>query len=315
MRIKRPVKKLEITAFLELLCSLLKSGLALNHCLESLNENPSCRKYASKIKMGLENSESAGHAIISVCRKLTMYESMLLSAEKTGDIVPVLENITEEMKEEKERKYDTVIICLYPAVIILIAFTLSFLLLIFALPYIQLVSYVDRLTFIKGIILANIWLAVSVTLTAFFIIYCSGKSDFQYRLFRTLYYLSLNRVSLDDSFSLVLRENAANRKGSKIVGGILSGIRNGKKLSVLCQEGGYFDSFCNAWLCTAEENGEMTGSFKKIFLHYKYERKKQKETVKRFIEPVIMFDTGVYILTLVTVCIVPVFQNLGSTLL
>lgn len=314
MRIKKHEKKTDITSFLELLCSLLKSGLSVNHCLENLAENPTCREYVFIIKRELENSETAGHALICSSRKLNRYEAMLFSAEKTGSIVPVLENITEEMREEKEQKYEMFIICLYPAVIILLALVLSFLLLFYALPFIQQVSYVDRTTVIKGIVWANAWIVVSFFITVFLILYFSGKSDFQYRFFRTLYYLSLNRVSTDDSVRLLLRENAADRRGSGITAKILNGLREGRKLSELCLEAGFTDGFSNAWLCAAEGNGEMTVCFEKIFFHYKAERKRHKEAVRRFLEPVIMADTGIYILILITVCIVPVFSNLGSTL-
>lgn len=314
MRIKKFEKKTDIASFLELLCSLLKSGLPVKRCLESLEENPACSEYACTIKTGLENSETAGHAITLTCKKLSRYESMLLSAEKTGSIVPVLQNITEEMKEEKENRYDAVMTCLYPAVITVLAFVLSLLLLFYALPFIQKVSYVDRVTVIKGIVVANIWLISACFVTVFLIMYFSGKSDFQYRFFRTLYYLSLNGVSTDDSVRLLMRENAQDRRKSKITAGILNGLREGKKLSFLCHASGVFDSFTNAWLNAAEGNGEVTACFEKIFLHYKGERKKHREAVRRFLEPVIMAESGIYILILITVCIVPVFKNLGSTL-
>ena len=314
MCIKRFEKKTDIVSFLELLTSLLKSGLPVKRCLESLEENRSCSEYARIIKRGLENSETAGHSLAIAFRKLSRYEAMLLSAEKTGSIVPVLQNITEEMKEEKDNRYDAVMTLLYPVIITVTALVLSLLLLFYALPFIQKVSDVDRLTVIRGIILSNIWLLLSVCLTVFLIMYFSGKSDFQYRFFRTLYYLSLNRVSTDESVRLVLRENATNRRCSKIIAGVLTGLREGKKLSSLCHEARVFDSFTNAWLCAAEGSGEVTACFEKIFLHYKDERKRQRDAVKRFLEPVIMAETGIYILILITICIVPVFRNLGSTL-
>lgn len=314
MRIKLFTKKADITQFLELLCSLLKSGLSVNYSLNSLYENPACSKFASSIKIRLEKSETVGHALSCLCKKMASYETMLMSAEKTGDIVPVLENITEELKEEKEEKNNIIIVSLYPVIITVFAFVLSLLLLIYGLPYIQQISDISRESVIKGIVYANIWLIFSVTVTLCIIIFFSKKTEYQYSFFRTLYYLSLNSVSIDDSIKIILRGNAKKTKQTKITAGILNGIREGKKLSGLCKEAGCFDVFCTAWLLAAEGTGEMTASFEKIFIHYKAERKRDKEASQRFLEPGIMLVTGIYILILVSVCVVPVFRNLGNSL-
>lgn len=312
---ERQLNRINFRQFLDLFLSMLESSLKLPVVLKSLKEDSSTSFYASKILIEMEKNNSFSHALCTVCKEIKSYESMLQMAEETGDIVPVLKNITSDLKEKNENIKNFVITALYPAFIILLALGLSFILYFIGVPYIAEISEISQEELKGGIIKANVWLVISVLLLFVFIKWKMETNDFQYRFFRNLYYLVLNSVGIEAALQFMIKTNGFSLKEKKTVMQVLDGIRKGEELNLICKKIQKFDVFTLTWLSASKNTGNVQKSFHKIFEYYNDKRKENKEIVMRFVEPAVFLISGVYILILIIYCIVPIFLNLGSTLL
>lgn len=308
-------KKASLTQFLELLLSLIQSGFTVSSALDVLCGEESTAFYAERILKKIERSENFCIALCSVSKKFRSYETIISSAEVTGDITPALQNMVEELKDEEEAKKNFIVMSIYPAFMILFALVLSVFLIVYAVPFIKEIADVKESSLIKGIIWANIWLSVSTALMIFLMNVLSKRYDFQYEIFRTLYYLCLNKIGLEEAVLVLMKKNKFKEKDMKVLSKFLSGLRSGKSFNEICRESKRFDVYTTALLSVAQNSGDSGTAFRKIFENYGKKKKTLREGVQRIIEPSLIAVTGVYILILIISCVVPVFMSLGTKII
>lgn len=308
-------KKASLTQFLELLLSLIQSGFTVSSALDVLCGEESTAFYAERILKKIERSENFCIALCSVSKKIRSYETIISSAEVTGDITPALQNMVEELKEEEETKKNLIVMSLYPVFMILFALILSVLLVVYALPFINEIADVEESFLIKGIVCANIWLFGSTALMIFLMNIFFKRYDFQYEVFRSLYYLSLNKVGVEEAVLVLMKKNKFKEKDMKVLSKFLTGLRSGKPFDEICRESKRFDVYTTALLCVAQSSGDCETAFKKIFGNYGKKKKTLREGIQRLIEPSLIAVTGVYILILIISCVVPVFMSLGTKII
>lgn len=311
-KVKRKCSK---TQFLELLLSLIKSGMQFPYALKALCKNPYTGSFAELMKSEIENGSSVSESICSLCRKYKGLEVILSTAEESGNIVQALEDCVIELKEKEEEHRNLAAVLAYPVMVCLLALGFCFVLIVFGLPYISLIADVSEEDFMNTVFAANIWLLVSVILIFSVIRYVLHKEDFCRAVFCNLYYLNKNSVSMEDAFLILLKKSFKNKKDLKSISFILRGLRDGKKLNEVCETSGRFDSFSVLWLFAAEENGNTQAGLKAVMEHYQNKHKQTREQIQRVIEPLFMAVCGVYILILITGCVVPVFLSLGNKIL
>lgn len=308
-------QRISVEQFLELFLSLVQSGFSIPSALNVLCDESYTREYAIKIRGKIKSDETFSSSLCSISKQLDGYKTILATAEETGDIVPSLRNIIDELHEKNEEKKNIITFSLYPAFIVLFAFILSILLVIYGIPYINLIAAVETMQLIKGIVAANIWLICSLAVLYFFVRYISRKYDFQYAFFRNLYYLSLNGIGIEEALLVIIKESHFNNNDCRTISVILNGIRNGQRIGEVCKKLKSFDVFTTAWLSVAEDNGQVNEAFKKIFEKYGIKRKQNREMSQRFLEPGILVLCGVYIIILIATCIIPVFMSLGTKII
>lgn len=308
-------KKVTFKQFLELFLSMLDSGLKIPVVLKSLKTDESTCYYAKEILNYMEKNVSFSHALCSVSSSINQYENMLEIAEETGDVIPILKNIVSELSEKEDNKKSFLVISIYPILVTIIALCLSLILYFLGVPYISQIAKISQEDLNFGILKANLWLVISIIIFIFYMKEKLNKEKFQYTFFRNLFYLVLNSVSIEKSLQLMMNTNEFSVKDKKIIINILDGIRNGEELCLICKKQNRFDIFCNSWLLVAKNNGDIAGSFNKVFEHYKQKKNLNKEIVMRLMEPAVFLISGVYILILIIYCVVPIFLNLGSNIL
>lgn len=308
-------KNVSIEQFLELFLSLIESGISITAAIKTLSEGDGTKEYAVKVLKKLYGSEPFGMALCSLSKKMEGYEAVIMSAEKTGNIIPSLKGIVEELKQKEEGRREAFAVCLYPVFVVIAASILSILLFKYALPFIRMVARIDERQMILGIVYADIWLLVSIPLAILVIRYYSSRYDFETTVFRTLWSFEEGGRPAAEALGILMRKEKSVKRSSRILAVMADGLRSGKTLCTSCEETCRFDSFTTAWLGTAEESGQARKCFYEIYGHYKAMQKRNRETVRRFLEPVITGICGVYIVILVTQLIVPVFKTIGEGLL
>lgn len=315
MQRKMIKRKLGLTDFFELLLSLTQSGFPLTSALKTLSDKKETEVYAGKIRSFIEEGEGVSKALCAVNRKLKPYETLLAVTEETGDISPALKGIVEELKEAEEGRRNLAAVSIYPSAVCLLSLSLSIVLLKYGVPYISLIAQINKSEIIKTIAAANLTLLCLLILLFIFIWYFWSRYDFETFLFRNLYYLNKSSVGMEEAFTLLLEEKSFSKKELKCISFILEGLREGKILYKVFEESGRFDIFCLSWLYIAGESGEVSEAMQKIYENYKIKKKNLRERVQQTIEPVLIAISGIYILTLISGCIIPVFMSLGSKIL
>lgn len=309
------IKKINIKLFIELFLSMIESGINIPSALNTLSSDEKTEHYAKRILRQMEENVSFSHSLCSLSKKFSVYEQMLLIAEETGDIIPILRNIVSEMEDKNEINKQIVSVSVYPVLISVFAFVLSSILFNYGIPYISQIADIAKSDLYTGIFRANIWMVLSVLILGSVIYYILKKNSFQYKFFRNLYYLTLNSIGIESSLKLMLGSEGFSNKERKDVSVILDGIRNGEFLYTSCQKVRRFDIYTQAWLTIAQDNGRITESFEKIYSHYNLARKSSRNVLLKIIEPVVLLAAGIYIVILIVNCIVPIFLTLGSTIL
>lgn len=307
--------KINIKLFLELFLSLLESGVTIPLALKTLCEDDKTSFYAKKILSIMEKNISFAKAVSCLSKKMFQYEQILLVAEETGDIVPILKNIITELKENDESKKEIFVVSIYPIFISIFAFILSFILYFYGIPYISKIAQISEPTLIQGIIKASIWIFFTTVILITLIFYMLYKNSFAYKFFRNVYYMALNSVGLEKSLTMLLKTEGFKDRERKVIIMILEDIRNGEFLYRSCKKIKHFDVFTTAWLTIAQDNGKVKESFEKIYNHYFLLKKQNKELLMRIIEPGVLLIAGGYILILIVECVVPIFLTLGNTIL
>lgn len=309
--LKRSIK---IEEFLELFLSLTESGISIIQALKSLAEGSETKLMAEFVLEKLKQSQSLSKALCSLSKKLKGYEELILTAEKTGNIIPPLRTVVEELKEKNESKKELIASSLYPSVIICVAAGLSLVLIKYALPFIKQVAIVEEKQMMRGIIEADLWLVLSIPLILLTAGFYSGKYNFEICLFQTLWIFEVGGIPVIKAITMLMKKGRRIKNDTKVLAQICEGLRSGKSLYVSCSKTQRFNTFTRAWLLTAEESGQAGNCFYKIYIHYKKLKDENRKRIKRFSEPFMTGVCGIYILILVIKCIVPVFETLGEGL-
>ena len=241
-------KKLNLTQFMELLLSLIQSGYPLSGGLRILSKREETKRYAKKLLEVIEEGGSFSQAVTAISSRLEKFETLIDSAEESGDIVPALSAVLEELKEGEEDVKKLVLYSLYPSGVCILALTLSIAMIKFALPFINLIAELDAKTAEKMIITANVFLILSLTVLYMFIHFYSKRFDFQYYLFENLYFLNKSSVAMEEAFTVLLGEKSFSKRELKRISFIHKGLREGRSLYELGEECGCFDPFTEGWL-------------------------------------------------------------------
>lgn len=308
-------KDRRVSAFMELFLSLTESGFPLVGALKVLSQKKETKQFARAVLEKLEQSGSISQALCTTARRLSKYETLLMTAEETGDIVPSLREITEELKERDEAKRNLTAAAVYPVFVCLLAAAFSIVLIVWGIPYINLIAGVNKEDMVKTVAAANLWLILSLSMVFFLTGLFTHRYDFAFMLFRNLYYLNKSSVGMEDSLLVLMKDSAFKGKNLRCIAAILQGLRGGEKLWRICERIRGLDAFTIAWLYITEENGEVGQGFKKIYENYSAKRKSAAETAGRFMEPCLLGISGVYILILISGCVIPVFMSLGVKIL
>ena len=305
-------KRMNERQFLELFLSLLEGGFSVPSALTVLKESEETKRYARIISISLGNDKSLSDSLCGLSKQLEHYRMMSAACEETGEIIPALKNITEELSEKEEGKRNLIVSALYPAFIMVLALSLSAVFGKIGIPALKQIAAVDEKELLKALISANTFLLVTVPSLILLIRYRTQRHDSSYLLFTNLYYLSLAGVGMEEALTVIMNEGRMKKRELKKILGIRKELRGGKSLYEAFRDSGLADTFTLSWLGVAEKSGNAKEAFLKVSRRYGEKKKEAREKALKLTEPALMALCGIYVALIAAGCVIPVFVSLGE---
>lgn len=302
------MKKLSPVLFINLLLNLTESHLNIPTILDSLDHNSLTADYVTAINELMQKGVSFSQSICHAIPKIRTYEKFISLSEETGDLIPALKYVKQELESKDQLAHNLLAVSAYPAMAVTVALAGSILLYTKALPVLMKLSSITSVIVMDGILWAGVWLLGSISVVTLICLYLLTRNHKQYQLYRNLSFLCGSGISIDRALELTLVDMP-----DRAVLSILDGVRSGKTFyeSTMMSEKKQKkdDLYVKTWLLAAEQTGETVRYFNLIAEYFEKQQKKAQETVIRIMEPAVTVIAGGYILILVLTILVPFFGS------
>lgn len=349
-RLKVPQK--DLLVFFRQLAVVLQSGVPLAQGLSLLAENMNNKRLAecvTQISVRLSAGEELSSSLRQYPRVFVPITIGLIEAGEAGGILDqVLDRIAVLMEEQAKLKGQIIGALVYPALVLILAVSVSLGLLIFIVPrfksmFDNMGAELPGLTMfmlnLSGFVTSPIF-AVGAPIIVVVVVY----------LFRGYYSTKAGRLAVDKSLfkvplfgDLILRSEMASmcdtlstlvESGIPIVEGlercttassnqlikntIVNGIllvRQGQELSYSLGKNGVFPRLVVSMIKIGEETGQLSFMLEKLSLFYKREVESTVSALTKAMEPAVIFVVAGIVGTIVISLYLPMFsliQNMGK---
>ena len=349
-RLKVPQK--DLLVFFRQLAVVLQSGVPLAQGLSLLAENMNNKRVAecvTQISVRLSAGEELSSSLRQYPRVFVPITIGLIEAGEAGGILDqVLDRIAVLMEEQAKLKGQIIGALVYPALVLILAVSVSLGLLIFIVPrfksmFDNMGAELPGLTMfmlnLSGFVTSPIF-AVGAPIIVVVVVY----------LFRGYYSTKAGRLAVDKSLfkvplfgDLILRSEMASmcdtlstlvESGIPIVEGlercttassnqlikntIVNGIllvRQGQELSYSLGKNGVFPRLVVSMIKIGEETGQLSFMLEKLSLFYKREVESTVSALTKAMEPAVIFVVAGIVGTIVISLYLPMFsliQNMGK---
>ncbi|MDD2865230.1 MAG: type II secretion system F family protein [Methylococcales bacterium] len=339
----------DIAIFARQLATMLNAGVPVVQALDIVgrgNENVSMRDLLMSIKVDVESGDSLTQAL----RKHPAYfDELFCNLIEAGERAGVLESLLEKIATYKEKsesmKKKIKKALTYPVSVVIIAFIVTAVLLIFVVPVFEdlFKSFgADLPAFTKLVIAMSKWMqaywwiiAAIITGAVYaFKFFKKTSEPFNYfldkqilrtsvvgviitksaiaRFARTLATMSAAGVPLVESL-----ESAAGTCGNRVYKNAVLKIREevaiGQRLQFAIQESGLFPHMVIQMIAIGEESGALDAMLSKVADFYEEEVDNLVDNLSSLMEPMIMMVLGVLVGGLIVAMYLPIFK-LGSAI-
>lgn len=343
------VQPADIAIFARQLATMLNAGVPVVQALDIVgrgNENTSMRDLLLTIKVDVESGDSLTQAL----RKHPAYfDDLFCNLIEAGERAGVLESLLEKIATYKEKsesmKKKIKKALTYPISVVIIAFIVTAVLLIFVVPVFEdlFKSFgADLPAFTKLVIAmskwmqAYWWIMVAIITGAIYTFKFFKKTSepFNYfldkqilkttvvgviitksaiaRFARTLATMSAAGVPLVESL-----ESAAGTCGNRVYKNAVLRVREevaiGQRLQFAIQESGLFPHMVVQMIAIGEESGALDAMLAKVADFYEEEVDNLVDNLSSLMEPMIMMVLGVLVGGLIVAMYLPIFK-LGSAI-
>lgn len=339
----------DIAIFARQLATMLNAGVPVVQALDIVgrgNENLSMRDLLLTIKIDVESGDSLTQAL----RKHPMYfDDLFCNLIEAGERAGVLESLLEKIATYKEKsesmKKKIKKALTYPVSVIIIAFIVTAVLLIFVVPVFEdlFKSFgADLPAFTKLVIAMSKWMqsywwivaAIIAGAWYTFKFFKKTSEPFNYfldkqilktsvvgviitksaiaRFSRTLATMSAAGVPLVESL-----ESAAGTCGNRVYKNAVMQVREevatGQRLQFAIQESGLFPHMVIQMIAIGEESGALDAMLSKVADFYEEEVDNLVDNLSSLMEPMIMMVLGILVGGLIVAMYLPIFK-LGSAI-
>ena len=309
--------------FSELLLALLKGKTSLADALHILAcegvEKP-VRDAAVSLLLLMKKGRSFSESLRSIQDGKvsfgTLYLTLIMAAEITGNVESVLERIENDQRRKQKAKENAVNILIYPAIVILAAVAGTFVLIIKGMPLFisngLLASYAVPGAKI-GICIAGavLLLGGSLLFTVYFRLFNNDSPE--YRIFYLLHFLLQNNVTFPEALSHCIADLGNNKFGRALLN-VKKNISSGTSFSAAFAKIPFFSPYVKGWLSVAGmygNLGEICGNTRDYFAG---KDTRKRELASKLIEPAVIMLTGLYVLIIMLTVILPILSFAGGTI-
>jgi type IV pilus assembly protein PilC len=339
----------DIAIFARQLATMLNAGVPIVQALDIVgrgNENTSMRDLLLTIKADVESGDSLTQALR---KHQTYFDDLFCNLIEAGERAGVLESLLEKIATYKEKsesmKKKIKKALTYPISVVIIAFIVTAVLLIFVVPVFEdlFKSFgADLPAFTKLVIAMSKWMqaywwiiaAILTGLTYTFKFFKKNSEAFNYFIDKQLLKVSVVGIIINKSaiarFSRTLAtmsaagvplvealESSAGTCGNRLYRDAVMKVREevavGQRLQFAIQESGLFPHMVVQMIQIGEESGALDAMLSKVADFYEEEVDNLVDNLSSLMEPMIMLILGVLVGGLIVAMYLPIFK-LGSAI-
>jgi type IV pilus assembly protein PilC len=337
-----PSKK-EILNVTNQLAVMIRAGISLQDCLESIAEQVEKRKFKAVIndlKMRIEAGQSFSQALAEHPQVFSnLYINMVAAAEVSGSLSDMLQKLAEYLDQEAETRSQVRGAMVYPIIIAVMAVTVTIFLLCFVLPrFTAIFAGKEHLLPLPTIILMaasrflrSYWIFILPAIGAsiwgfwYFINTRSGRlwwdkvklmlplirtlcrSLYITRSLHTMGVLTRAGVPILNTISITAHI-AGNVLYKNMWLSVYEEVRQGKKIASSLIQYGLMPSSVVQMIRSGEDSGNVGDVLRDVSSYYARELKTVIKMVTSMIEPIMIVVMGVLVGFIATSIILPIFK-------
>ena len=309
--------------FTEMLLSLLKGKTGLMDALYILSREgieggvrDSAVSLLSIMKKGNSFSESLRIANNGKIFFEPMYLSLITAAEATGSIDGALERIAGDMGRRQAAKENVQGILVYPCIVIAVAIAGTVIIIVKGLPVFMGSGMLREDILpdaVLGIIFAGFTLLSGGSLLFMVHYRIFYKDSPEYSIFYILDFLLKSSITLTEALSYCIL-SVKNPKYAKALVMIKKGIASGVPFSTAFENAKLFPPYVSGWLSVADKNGSIVEICGNISNYYAQKDARLRNIATKLTEPAIIVLTGLYILIIMLLVVLPILTYAGGIL-
>ena len=333
----------DILDFTTQLAVMIRAGISLRQALDGIADqvtNVKFQKMLQAIKLDVESGKQFSEAIARYPRYFNpLYINMVRASEMSGSFAKMLDRIAAFMSQQMETRKMVVSASIYPAIIAVMAISVTIFLLTFVLPRFAGVfeGKEDVLPwptiFLMGLsswmvdywwllIIAGVMGAIGFSFYAktdtgrFWIDHMKLKTPLFRGMFRALYVSRslqtmgelLNAgVPVLDSIS-VTADITGNIHYKRLWTNVHGSVRQGKKLHSELDRSTLLPKSVNQMICAGEESGKLSDVLQEISEYYAGVLRNALKTLTSMIEPLLIVVMGSVVGFIAMAIILPIFK-------
>lgn len=341
---KKPIKPADIAVMTRQLATMMGAGVPLVQSFEIIgrgHDNPSMQELILSIKADVESGNALGDSLSRHPRYFDdLFCDLVAAGEQSGALEQMLDRIALYKEKTESLKGKVKKALFYPTAVIVVAFIVTAILLIFVVPMFQEMfkgfgADLPAFTlFVIGIseFMQSYWwivlLAVAGGVVGF------KEAHFRSEAFRNFLdraMLKLPIIGLILNKSAVARyartlsttfaagvplvealESAAGASGNSVYKNAILRIRDdvstGMQMNMAMQSTGVFPNMVNQMVAIGEESGALDSMLSKVASIYEEEVDNLVDSLSSLLEPLIMAVLGVLVGGLIVAMYLPIFQ-------
>lgn len=341
---EQKITETEVVVFTRQLATMVGAGLPLVSCFDLVSkgaDNPSVRAVTLRIKQDIESGTSLTEALT---KENSMFDELFINLVSAGEQSGILESVLNRLAIYKEKaaalKAKVKSAMTYPVAVIVIAFVITGILMIFVVP-----SFADLFTSSGAELPMPTRVVISLSdwtqANWWIILIIIGIAKYSFaRAYKhnDAFHYQMDRLSLNlPVFGMILRkssvarfartfstmvaagtpileslENVAKTAGNRVVEKAVMSARQsiseGRTLTEPLANSGIFPGMVTQMINIGESTGNLEVMLQKIADFYEEEVDRAVDSLTALLEPIILVILGVLIGGLVVAMYLPIFQ-------
>ena len=338
-----------ISAFTDIMASLLNAGLNLQNSLElcgSISNNTKVKELCITLAEGMKRGDPF-HSVLKIYSSSfsPLYQALVRLGEQTGSVGKVFERMSSYLQSDKTIRDKIINALLYPAIVLLVAIMGCFGIVLYILPkmrdiFLAFDSGGNNIRIEIESIYNSLWIFLGLSIVfvasvvAVIILYKASER------FALLFDSLVLKIPVLGSFissiqtlnfafamemltssgitvSKALQESVivvSNRSFKKSITVINKELMQGGSLSdafLKCKD---FPGYVGIWIAVGERTGKVSHIFEQIRTYFQNTINNSTQKMMNMIEPILILMIGIVIFILVMQFVLPVFALYGRVL-